>query len=201
MITMTVKSEIMKMYGDMMRHELIEHSLSAMGNFAFFAERCLAQSGNQQVKQTINAFISSKKKVELFFLIANSIYEYAKKEGIGENLDFRMSRVIEKYERKTLNHFEILLDEYDYPDWFKRYIPFIEANHAQDIYDLLMQVVQSKPNFEQQMLEKGYATKTHIFVHRVCRNSMKWQYVLSLVDAYSDEDQETALKLLAFQPL
>ncbi|WPS85398.1 hypothetical protein SMD22_01860 (plasmid) [Brevibacillus halotolerans] len=201
MISQEWKREILRIYGDMLRHEIIEHSLFSMGNVAYFADRCLSQTNNQKVKKMMVELIVSKRKQDLFFFLAKNIYECAIKEGIEENLDYRINRVIEKYKKKTLNHFEILLDEYHYPEWFKRYIPFVKTSDPQGLYKLLIAVVQSKPTFEQQMNKEDYLTKTHIFVHRVCKNSMKWQYVLSLVDAYYDEDREKVLKLFAFKLL
>jgi hypothetical protein len=192
------------MYADMIRYGLIEHNLIAMGNFAYFTDCCLTKGNSQHLKKSIQKHIASKssyRKQELFLLIANSIYEHAKKEQHGENLDFRMNRIMEKHFKKTLNHFEILLDEYDFPEWFKRYIPFVEAKEPRKINDLLIKTIQERPAFEKKLKSNDYVAKTNIFVYRVCKNSFKWDYILSLVDAYCDEDTEIAKSLLEFKVL
>lgn len=98
-------------------------------------------------------------KQEIFLLLANNIYEQAKKEKRGENLDYRMERIIEKHVKRTLTHFELLLDDYDFPDWFKEYIPFLEAHEPQVVCDLLMEEIQEDSSYSRLLKPYGYGEK------------------------------------------
>ncbi|MBP1308686.1 hypothetical protein JOD82_001706 [Paenibacillus sp. 1182] len=199
MVTQQLKRDFKILLEAMTRAGLIKEGIIAMGNLAYFLDRCSTKPVNHRLKQAVAMQITSsdaQSKQELFLLLANNIYEQAKKEKRGENLDYRMERIIEKHAKRTLTHFEILLDDYDFPDWFKVYIPFLEAHEPQVACDLLMEVIQEKSSFSRLLKPYGYAEKISLYVHQAYRNSLRWKCMLPLIDAIIDEDFEETLSIL-----
>ncbi|WCF11420.1 hypothetical protein NDS46_31170 (plasmid) [Paenibacillus thiaminolyticus] len=185
MISIEVKHDFSKMYCELCNSNTIDHNLITMGNLAFFIDRC-------RLVPKLNEY---KDKQDLLLLVASNIYLQAKSEKIGENLDFRMKRIIEKHELKQLRHFDILLDDYDFPQWFQRYIPLIEQD---DIYQAMVDIILGNEK-ERRIKLEHFEKRIHHFSNAAKKSSQKWKYILPAIDALFEDDKERFLELLDFK--
>lgn len=188
-ITKQQKSEFLKMYGELCKKGVYEHNLISMGNFAFFVDRCLRLPKTRELKKKVISLVGSGRPQdfqELCLLISSHIHQMAKRDQVGENLDFRLKRIEAKYESGKLDHFDMLLDEHNFPSWFQTYIPFIDASDDQSLKREYMKIIQLNEELHVQMKYDGLDTKLFAYLPRMKDHSFKWQLMLLLVDSILD---------------
>lgn len=202
MITTEQKSEYLKMYCDLCRKGAIDHNLISMGNLAFFVDRCLLLPKTKKLKVRVLSLIESRKtqdRQELFLIIAQGIHYEAKRAGMGENLDFRLKRIEEKYASQKLTHFDILLDDFDFPEWFQSYIPFIEETEISKLKHMLISLAERDDEFRRQLQYEEFDLKSEQFLLRIEDHPLRWQNLMLLVDAVTDKDYIAIVSILDFK--
>lgn len=202
MMTRKSKYEFTKLYADMLNVNTFEHSLFAMGTFAYFMEKYLESPLNKEVRKEFLPLVGSRRnqdKQDAMYMIAFNVVEHARANKRGENLDFRLKRIKESYDKGMLTHFEVFLDEYDFPEWFQVYVPVLEEEDSNKIFELLLRMIPEDEAFENKMIELDIVSKVDAFAHRVNKSNLRWKFLILLTDALQEGDLKSSLELLDFK--
>jgi hypothetical protein len=142
----------------------IEHNLITMGNFSVFLDQ------------------------ELLLLIAREVYQLSKQNDLDENLEYRMKRITDLYKTKKLNHFDLILDEYYFPDWFKGYMPFLQIQSIQVMCAELIKILKKNEVFEVPEWGVEDVSRMLEYINRKYNHERKWAYLLPLIDAIQNRE-------------
>lgn len=123
---------------------LVGEDRISLGNLAYFIDRLSKEKEQEIMQNKIRLLMGNKDRVSVAYYIATFIGNNAEKEGIGDCLDFRLEKIHGYYWKDTLNHFDILLDDFDFPDWFHE----IEYSIPADFHEIKKDIMQRLKGLE-----------------------------------------------------
>lgn len=166
------------------------HSVETMGNLAFFSERYLFRDGHHDLKTTFHTLLDNaqpKAMRDLCYVVANGIFKQARRERVGENLTYRIGRIQESYQRGRLDHFDVLLDDHDFPSWFLYYKPFLLSPDQDTLFQIIMGEVQRHPQLSF-MNSPDIQEAIQRYLTRTGKNLLESFSYLILVELIMQED-------------
>lgn len=193
---MDVKKEFINMYVQLCNKRFIEHSLFTMGNFAVFTDYYLKRKEGEKIFKQLRGYLEEGNKNDFLFVVAMEVYCIAKKYGLGENLDFRLEKVKELHAKKKLYHFDILLDEYDFPSWFKEYIPYFKCENSSLFYLLTFEHLKTHPELLKEVVEKIGLAKLKFYMDCMFDHPEKFKYIMDFVDVIHEKNTPKLLPLI-----
>lgn len=191
-----VKKEFISMYMQLCNKQFIEHNLFAMGNFAVFVDYYFQRKEGKKIFKQLRAYLKEGNKNDFLFIVAMEVYYIAKKYGLGENLDFRLKRVRELHAKKKLYHFDILLDEYDYPSWFKEYIPYIKCENSSLFYLLIFEQMKKHPELLKEVVEKIELAKLKFYIDCMFDLPERFNQIMDFVDVIHEKNVPKLLSMV-----
>lgn len=112
----TVFFELVELLRD---EKIINDDIISMGNLALFVDYSLPRYKWAEKRKQIERFAKIGDKNEVNMLIAGYLYEIARKLEISDNLNFKLEKMSNAYKGNRLKYFDMVLDPYDFPEWFK----------------------------------------------------------------------------------
>lgn len=195
---MDVKKEFINMYVQLCNKQFIQHNLFTMGNFAVFADYYLRRKEGEKIFKQLRAYLEEGNKNDFLLTVATGVHHIAKQYGLGENLDFRLQRIKELHLKKKLYHFDILLDEYDFPSWFKEYIPYFECENSSLFYLLVFKQLQKHPELLKEIEAKVGLSKLKLYINHMFVHPERFKHMMAFVDAIHEKNAPQLLPMIEY---
>lgn len=203
---MIVQHVFVSMYELLLNHRAVDHTIYSMGNLAVFLDYYVPRKKIwENMRQQMEALLIRRDYNELLFMIAGELYYIARKNGLGENLEHRFKNIQKLYLKKKLFHFDLLLDDHDFPVWFREYIPFLECKHPVMFYLLVFKRMK-QTGILAEVEALGGIAKVKSFAQNVLFDHTtnhlfepndKWKKVLEVVNAIDERNVTQLLKAVS----
>lgn len=127
------------------KERIMKDDIISMGNLALFVDYAFPRYKWQEKKKQIERFAKLGDKNEVNMLLAGHLYEIAMKLEISDNLNFKLEKMSTAYEENKLKYFDMVLDPYDFPEWFKWVMEYHNPLSPEDVLRKLSGRLESHP--------------------------------------------------------
>lgn len=127
------------------KEHVLKEDIVSMGNLALFVDNAFPRYKWQEKRDKIEGFAKIGDRNEVNMLLASYLYEVARNLNISDNLNFKLEKMSLAHKEKKLTYFDIVLDPYDFPDWFKWVMEYYPSLSKQVVYERLVRWLERYP--------------------------------------------------------
>ena len=127
------------------KEHVLKDDIISMGNLALFVDYALPRYKWQEKKRQIERFAKLGDSNEVNMLLAGYLHEVATKLEISDNLNYKLEKMSNAYKENKLTYFDIVLDPYDFPEWFKWVMEYYPHLSREDVYTKLLTHLEGHP--------------------------------------------------------
>lgn len=216
-----IREEFFRFYYLFMEKELLQNDVISIGNLALFVDYSLHRYKWLETKKKIEKLAEKQDRNELYMFLAYKLYEIAKKLELSDNLEYKIKKMEKVYKEGNLRYFDIVLDPYEFPEWFKRVMEYYPLMTKREYYMKLIRELKKYPFIEDNgnqlcvayFVDKFYhhpqflqlVTDLDYKIHYENENETAWFLATQVFRVYypelskhqNQEEQHRALKKLA----
>ncbi|PLS15052.1 hypothetical protein CVD28_24545 [Bacillus sp. M6-12] len=157
-----IRKEFLELNTFLLKHYVMKEDIISMGNLALFVDSSYNRQKWLEKKKNIKEWVLQKNANELNMFMANELYEIALRLGISDNLKFKLHKMTSAYKDSSLRYFDIVLDPYEFPVWFKRMMEYFPVSNKKGLYLRILKRLENYPIFqkrEEQLAVSYFAKK------------------------------------------
>lgn len=140
-----VREEYFELYKLLKEKSILNDDIISMGNLALFVDYSHNRYQWLEKKKTIYSFATQNNKNEVNMIVAQNLYEIAIRLDISDNLNFKLDKMKLMHKQKKLTYFDIVLDTYDFPEWFKRITMYFPKPTKKELYNAFRRELECFP--------------------------------------------------------
>lgn len=181
----TIRNEFFQLQDLLVKKLILKDDVISMGNLALFVDFSFNRYKWLEKKKQIHQFANQGDKNEVNMLIAHELYSIANRLEISDNLVFKLNKMTTAYKVNKLMYFDIVLDPYEFPDWFKRIMPFLPAPTRQEVHKQLLKQL----NHYHSLKEKGNQATLAYFIDKMFAEEKPIHILSDFVDKVYNESE------------
>jgi len=182
-----IKNEFFNLYYQFLKKNVIDNDVISMGNLALFVDYSAQRIKWNEYKKTINQYLLFGDKNDLYLFLANHLVQIAKKMEISDNLTHKIEKMSKQYDKGELKYFDIILDPYDFPEWFKRIMVYIPLRTKEQVFQYCEEKI-SEIYGEDLLKEKGNQFSLMYLIERLLKQEKSIQLLIELDDKIRGKD-------------
>lgn len=188
-----VQKEFFELYWLLSKHSILKNDVISMGNLALFVDYSLPRYKWKEKKKQIIEFAEQKEFNEVNMLIADYLYEIAIRLEISDNLPFKLKKMSASYKKNKLYYFDVVLDPYEFPGWFKRLMEYQSVKSEMELYTKLLRRLGKYDNLERE----GNEVSLSYFSNKIYRNEHCFEFLAEFEDVIENQSVNDFAWLMA----
>ncbi|WCK57657.1 hypothetical protein PP175_26850 (plasmid) [Aneurinibacillus sp. Ricciae_BoGa-3] len=124
--------------------KLMKSDTVSMGNLALFIDYFYPRKVWSEHKKTVWNWIKERDKNKLYLFLSEHLVDIARKQGLSNNLNFKINKIRMAYNRKSIRYFDIVLDSYEFPEWFQPIQKYHELSSKEEVFHKLSEKLNKR---------------------------------------------------------
>lgn len=178
-----VRKEFFELYRLLSKHSILKDDVISIGNLALFVDYSLHRYQWLEKKKQIQLLANRNDKNEVNMIMAKHLHDIAMKLEISDNLAYKLKKMTSSYEANKLHYFDVILDPYEFPDWFKRLMGYLPIPEKKELYKKVMGRLERYPT----LLSGEEDVSVAYFVDRIYKENDFLEIVAKFEDIASDK--------------
>lgn len=198
-----IQQEFLEIYHLLMEKKLFVEDKLSLGNLALFVDYYIHRYQWEEKKNKLKHWALFNDRNEINMFIARELVECAKRLDISDNLQFKLEKMESDYRKGILGYFDIILDPYEFPDWFKGVSTYYPLLSKKDFYQKLVKRLRTFMDLrnEEDLLALYYYANYYYqskklldklleldgWIQEKNRNEVCWYFATSIFSIYYPE--------------
>lgn len=188
-----IRQEFFELYELLSKKSILTNDVISIGNLALFVDYSFPRYKWLEKKKQIQQFANQGDKNEVNMLLAQHLYDIAIRLEISDNLAFKLKKMTSSYQENKLHYFDMILDPYEFPDWFKRLMAYIPVPTKKELYLKLLERLEGYQTIQ----ERGNQIALAYYVDKLYHEQKRLQLIAELEDVIQDHTENDIAWYLA----
>jgi hypothetical protein len=181
----SIRKEFFELYRLLSKQSILKDDVISVGNLALFVDYSLHRYQWLEKKKQIQLLANKGDKNEVNMILTKHLYDIAIRLEISDNLAYKLKKMTSSYEANKLEYFDVVLDAYEFPEWFKRVMAYLPIPEKRELYLRLSERIKQHSNFDNIEHELSIA----YFVDSIYKDRDYLELIATLEDLLREDNE------------